>query len=307
MLISPLPLLERAQTYKFAIPAFNFNQMETVKAVMSAAVEAKSPIILQTSPGAVEYAGFPYLIAIANAASTASVPVVLHFDHGKETHISLLKEAILQGYSSIMFDGSGLPLEENIRQTRQMVKLARQHGVAVEAELGRIRGKEDVVDVKDHEAFLTDPEEAARFVRETECDSLAIAIGTAHGAYKFKDDRHINLERLEEIAKHVRCPLVLHGASGVREDMVALAKRYGADLGSARGVLDSDIQAAIQRGICKVNIDTDLRIAYSTGVHEAITKLPSVIDPRELMKPSLTLMQLVAKQKINLFGSANQA
>lgn len=305
MMTSSLPLLRCAQAERFAIPAFNFNHLETLLAVMDAAREMDSPVIIQTSEGAVQYAGIHMLAAMAKAAAETDVPVVLNFDHGKD--LALIREAINCGYTSVMIDASTLPLQENIRQTRQVVQWARPAGVAVEAEIGRIAGAEDKINVLEHEALLTDPEEAARFAAETGCDSLAISIGTKHGAYKFTGDAHLDLERLKRIRQKVMVPLVLHGASGLREDVVQLAKRFGADIGDMRGTLDQDVKKAIALGICKVNIDTDLRLAFSAGLREGIVEHPNQFDPRKLFEPGRTLMKEIAKQKMELFGSAGKA
>jgi fructose-bisphosphate aldolase class II len=242
---------------------------------------------------------------MAQAASEAPVPVVLHLDHGKD--LPLIRKAIESGYTSVMFDGSPLPYAENVKQTRQVVRWAREHGVAVEAELGRIPGTEDKVVVANQEALLTDPAEAASFVKETECDSLAISIGTQHGAYKFSGNHHLDLARLKAIRAIVDVPLVLHGASGVREDIVALGKRFGLDAGEMRGIMDKDVVAAIKAGITKVNIDTDLRLGFTAGLHEALAEHPNWFDPRKLFEPGRTLMKQIAKQKMELFGSAGKA
>lgn len=305
MITASLPLLRHAQKQSYAIPAFNVNHLETVLAVMDAAREARSPVILQTSEGAVQYAGMPMLIAMVRAAAETDIPVALHFDHGKD--LPLLKKAIESGYTSVMIDASDKPLAENIRLTRQVVGWARAHGVTSEAELGRIPGSEDTINVLEHEALLTDPQQAADFVRATECDSLAVAIGTHHGAYKFSGDRHLDINRLKKIRSIVEIPLVLHGASGVREDIVQLAKHFGANVGEMRGVLDADIREAIKHGICKINIDTDLRLAFSAGLREATAQHPNWFDPRKLFEPGRLLMKEVAKQKMELFGSAGQA
>ncbi len=304
-MVSSLPLLRHAQTHGYAIPAFNVNHLETVLAVMDAATELRSPVILQTSEGAIEYATMTMLIALVRAAGEAPVPVVLHLDHGKD--LPLIRKAIESGYTSVMIDGSALPYAENVQQTRQVVRWAREHGVAVEAELGRIPGTEDKVAVPAHEMLLTDPKEAANFAKETECDSLAVSIGTQHGAYKFAGNHHLDLARLKAIRKAVDVPLVLHGASGVREDIVALGKRFGLDAGEMRGIMDKDVVAAIKAGITKVNIDTDLRLGFTAGLHEALAEHPNWFDPRKLLEPGRTLMKQIAKQKMELFGSAEKA
>ncbi len=305
MLVSSASLLKKARAGKYAIPAFNINDLEMLKAVIQAAVLERSPIIVQTSEGAIEYAGMDYLIAMVSVAAKSKIPVVMHLDHGK--NLKTIKLAIDSGYTSVMFDGSALPYLENVRSTKQVVSWAKAKRVSVEAELGSIKGIEDLVNVRERDAVLTNPEQAVQFVKETGCDTLAIAIGTAHGAYKFKGITHLDLERLKEISKRVKLPLVLHGASGVMENVVDLAEKYGAKLGEARGVLDEDIKKAIPLGIAKINIDTDLRLAFTAGVREALHDLPTVIDPRKLLEPASLLMTEVARYKIRLFGSHGKA
>ncbi len=305
MLVSAIPLLSRARRYRYAVPAFNVNNLETLRAIMQAALEMRSPVIVQTSEGAVHYAGMDMLIAMIRIAATTKVPVVMHLDHGKD--LAIIRQAIRSGYTSVMFDGSSLSYKENVNTTRKVIGWARTHRVSVEAELGVLAGIEDFVSVADKNAALTDPVEAAAFVAATECDSLAIAIGTSHGAYKFKENSHLDIDRLRIIAETVKIPLVLHGASGVMENVVQLAEHYGAKIGEARGVLDADVSAAIKHGIAKINIDTDLRLAFTAGVREAVADLPKVIDPRKLMEPALILMREVAKRKMRLFKSAGRA
>jgi fructose-bisphosphate aldolase class II len=305
MLVSCTSLLQRARREHFAVPAFNINDLEVLKAVVSAAEELRSPVIVQTSEGAIEYAGMDYLIAMVRVAAQAKLPVVLHVDHGK--NLATIHEAIKRGYTSVMFDGSSLPYEENLKKTQQVVAWAKTKKVSVEAEIGAIKRMEDFVNVAARDAALTQPEQALAFARASHCDSLAVAIGTAHGAYKFSGETHLDLVRLKKIAALVSKPLVLHGASGVLEDVVGIAERYGAKLGEARGVLDSDIKKAIKLGITKVNIDTDLRLAFTAGIREAVHDLPKVIDPRKLLEPASLLMKEVAKRKMKLFGSAGKA
>jgi fructose-bisphosphate aldolase class II len=305
MLVSSASLLKKARAGKYAIPAFNINDLEMLKAVIQAAVLECSPIIVQTSEGAIEYAGMDYLLAMVSVAAKSKIPVVMHLDHGK--NLKTIKLAIDSGYTSVMFDGSALPYLENVRDAKQVVKWAKAKRVSVEAELGSIKGIEDLVNVRERDAVLTNPEQAVQFVKETGCDALAVAIGTAHGAYKFKGITHLDLDRLKEIAKRVKLPLVLHGASGVMENVVELAEKYGAKLGEARGVLDEDIKKAIPLGIAKINIDTDLRLAFTAGIREALHDLPTVIDPRKLLEPANLLMTEVARYKIRLFGSHGKA
>ncbi len=305
MLTSSASLLKKARAGKYAIPALNINDLEMLKSVIQAAVLERSPIIVQTSEGAIEYAGMDYLLAMVSVAAKSKIPVVMHLDHGK--NLKTIKQAIDSGYTSVMFDGSALPYLENVRNTKQVVKWAKAKRVSVEAELGSIKGIEDLVNVHERDAVLTNPEQAVQFVKETGCDALAVAIGTAHGAYKFKGITHLDLERLKEISKRIKLPLVLHGASGVMENVVELAEKYGAKLGEARGVLDEDIKKAIPLGIAKINIDTDLRLAFTAGVREALHDLPTVIDPRKLLEPASLLMTEVARYKIRLFGSHGKA
>ncbi|HEU0050617.1 MAG TPA: class II fructose-bisphosphate aldolase [Patescibacteria group bacterium] len=305
MLVSSKNILTKARRAHYAVPAFNINNLEILKSVMHAATELKSPVIVQTSEGAIEYAGMKYLIAMVRAAADAPIPIALHLDHGK--NMDVIKQAIRDGYTSVMMDGSSLPYEENVSKTKEIVKNAHAKHISVEAEIGVLSGIEDLVSVKKRDAILTNPEQALAFSRATGCDALAVAIGTSHGAYKFSGKTHLDIERLKRIAALVDLPLVLHGASGVLEDVVKLAEHFGAKLGKARGVLDADIKEAIKYGVAKINIDTDLRLAFTAGIHEAAHDLPKVIDPRKLLLPAMQLMAEVAKRKITLFKSAGRA
>ncbi len=305
MLVTTKKLLAQARAKGYAIPAMNVNNLEAIKAIISAAEKMRSPVILQTSEGAIEYAGIEYLAAMIRVAASGKIPVAMHLDHGKD--IRYVKLAIAHGYTSVMFDGSAFPYAKNVALTKSVVKMAHAKGVSVEAEIGTLAGIEDFVSVEEKDAHLTNPDEARKFVRDTKCDALAIAIGTSHGAYKFTGKTHLDLNRLKKIAKLVRIPLVLHGASGVREDLVKLAELHGAKLGEARGVLDQDIKAAIRLGVAKINIDTDLRIAFTAGIRESVDDLPKVIDPRKLLERSTLLMREVAMRKMKLFGSAGRA
>lgn len=304
MLVPAKPLLTHARKRHYAVPAFNVNDLEFLKAVMDAAVKMKSPVIVQTSEGAIAYAGMDYLIAMVRVAAKAKIPVVLHVDHGKD--LKIIKQAIQSGYTSVMYDGSALPYDKNIANTKQVVKWAHAKGVSVEAEIGALAGIEDFVSVAEKDAHLTNPDEALRFANDTNCDSLAVAIGTSHGAFKFKGKTHLDIERLKKIAAVVKIPIVLHGASGVLEDVKKLAEHFGAKIGEARGVLDADIKQAIKHGVAKINIDTDLRLAFTAGIREAVHDLPKVIDPRKLLEPANLLMREVAMRKMKLFGSAGK-
>lgn len=304
MLVTTKKLLTLARAKHYAVPAMNVNNLEMIKAIIDAAERMRSPIIIQTSEGAIEYAGIDYLAAMIRVAAKGKIPVALHLDHGK--HLKYVKMAIAAGYTSVMFDGSALPEKENLKITKEVVKLAHAKGVSVEAEIGAIAGIEDFVSVEEKDAHLTNPEQAAAFAKETKCDSLAVAIGTAHGAFKFKGKTHLDIDRLKKIAKLVKLPIVLHGASGVLEDVKALAEHHGAKLGEARGVLDVDIKHAIKYGVAKINIDTDLRLAFTAGIRESCDDLPQVIDPRKLLERANLLMREVAMRKMKLFGSAGR-
>lgn len=298
-------ILTEADRYGYAVPAFNFSNMETLQAIMMAAEQMKSPVILQTSEGAIQYAGMEYLLALAKLATKSRVPVAIHLDHGKNIHI--IKEALTAGYTSIMFDGSLLSFEENIKTTWRIVQWAHTKNISVEAELGAIKGIEDLVSVREKDAVFTSPEQAKIFVEKTNCDALAVAIGTSHGAYKYTANPRLDLARLKKIHELVALPLVLHGASGIPRWLKTLALKSGLRLGAARGVSDDLIQKAIKLGVRKINIDTDLRIAFATGVREITSKHHDVFDPRKILGPARDLIRQVAMEKMKLFGSARKA
>jgi len=299
MLTNNKKLMIKAQEKGYAVGAFNFVNMEVLQAIIRAAEIEKSPVIVQTTEGAIDYAGIEYLSAIAHiAAKKAGVPVSLHLDHGKE--ISYIKSAIRHGYTSIMVDGSHLPFEENISITKKAVALARKKKISVEAELGTLGGIEDKVSGK---IGFTDPEKAVEFVRRTGCDTLAVAIGTSHGAYKFKGKSRLDFNRLKEIRKIVSIPLVLHGASGIPRDIVRKAIRYGAVLKQAHGVSDAHIRKAVRSGISKVNIDSDLRLSFDAALREVIYSRPEVFDMRKLIGAGRDAITETVRRKIRLFGS----
>jgi len=306
MLTSLPSILEKAQKKHYAVGAFNVYNLETVQAVITAADKMKSPVILQTSEAAIKYAGLENLGALVHLmAKKTKTPIVFHLDHGKDE--KLVVEAIKSGwYCSVMFDGSALPLKENLKKTKKLVTLAHSKGVAVEAELGAIAGIEDFVSVEERDARFTDPKQAADFVRETGCDALAIAIGTKHGAYKFHGDCQLDFKRLQEIRKLVKVPLVLHGASGVPAAVKNLAVKFGAEISEAKGVSDSAIKKAVSLGICKINIDTDLRIAFEAGLHQFIEENPKNLDPRAFLSAGRDLISKTVEQKIRLFGSTKK-
>ena len=296
-------LSQQAQRGKYAVGHFNVNNMELVQGVVAAAVQLRAPVILATSEGALKYGG-AYLISLAKvAAQQSSVPVALHLDHGKD--MKIIELAIKMGYSSVMIDASHEPFEKNIRLTRKVVQLAHRHKVMVEAELGTIGGAED--SVASRRIIYTDPVKAAEFAARTGCDTLAVAIGTSHGAYKFSGKAKLRLDILKEIRKRVKIPLVLHGASSVSQNLVKEAEKYGAVLPKAEGVPDSQIRAAITLGICKVNTDTDLRLAFEIGMRKALQRHPEDIDPRHALAPAREMVQKVVEQRIRLLGSGGKA
>ncbi len=307
MLITLKAILTKADRGRYAVGAFNINNLEILQAVMAAAEAERSPVVLQTSEGAIEYAGMEELAALVHVAARKSrVPVVFHLDHG--TNHDLVVQAIKSGfYTSVMYDGSSLPFEENIKTTKQIVKMAHARGISVEAELGAIAGIEDFVSVSEREAHLANPAQAGDFVRRTSCDALAVAIGTSHGAYKYKDSSVLDLERLAAIKKAARVPLVLHGASGVPSAIKKLCIAYGCKIEKAKGVSDGMIRQAVKRGINKVNIDTDLRIAFDAGVRKFLAENPEVIDPRKILGPAKELMTKVVRQKMRLLGCSGKA
>jgi len=312
MIADPRPLLRKALRNRYAVGAFNVNNLELLQGIIAAAEAQRAPVILQTSEGAIEYAGMDMLVAmIRTAAARTKVPVVLHLDHGKD--LKIVKQAIASGYTSVMYDGSSLPYAENVRNTTRIVKLAHTKGVAVEAELGAITGVEDLVSVSEREAAFTSPEQALDFVERTGCDSLAVSIGTAHGARKAKGDPQLDIARLRRIHALVpTTPLVLHGASSVPEELVGETQMYCSLLGDcqrlegAQGIPDKQTRAAIQFGIAKINTDTDLRIAFTAAVREVLVEDKTVYDPRKLLGPAREKVQKVVEQRIRVFGSARK-
>lgn len=305
-LVAAVELLTAARRDGYAVGAFNISNLEIAQAVFDAAREAASPVIVATSPSAVSYAGARNLRALVdNLAHEAGTPAALHLDHG--TKLEDIALCLDNGWTSVMIDGSAGTFDENVAITRRVVEMSRPRGVSVEAELGRLVGIEDDVSVDEREASLTDPEEAAAFVERTECDSLAVAVGTSHGAYKFRGAPELAIERLSSIAELVSVPLVLHGASAVPPEVLSLAQRYGARLPGAKGVPPESIRRAIEAGIAKVNIDTDLRLAFTGRIREMLTEKPEIFDPRKLLGAAREGMKEVIVAKMKLFGSAGKA
>jgi len=271
VLVTLNDVLPRARRYHYAIGAFNTSNLEITQAIIEAAEDLNAPVIIAISEKAIKYAGIENLSQIIiNLAKKLKIPVVLHLDHGSSFDIA--QECIKYNFTSVMIDASRLPYNENLKLTKQVVKYAHKRNVSVEAEIGRLAGIEDDIKVKKGEAIYTDPKQAKFFAQESECDALAIAIGTSHGAYKFKAKPELRIDILQEIAHEVKIPLVLHGASGVKKKWVNQVNQFGGRLGHAQGVPDNLLIAAIKNGISKINVDTDLRIAFTGGVREYLVK-----------------------------------
>ena len=306
-LTNPKDMFVAAYSGRYAIGAFNVNNMEIVQGIMEAASEEKSPVILQVSAGARKYAGQVYLMKLVEAALTedASVPVAVHLDHGSS--FELCKDCIDGGFTSVMIDGSHLPFEENIALTKKVVDYAHPRGVWVEAELGKLAGMEEHVQNADH--VYTDPKEAVEFVERSGCDSLAVAIGTSHGAYKFKGDAKLDFERLEAIGKLLPdYPLVLHGASSVPQEFVELCNKYGGNVAGAKGVPEEMLRKAAGMSVCKINVDTDIRLALTASIRQHMVEHPEDFDPRAYLKPARAAVKAMVAHKIrNVMGSSGKA
>ncbi len=304
-LVGPKAMFERAYKEGYAVGAFNVNNMEIIQGIMQAGAEEKSPIILQVSSGARKYAGQSYIIKLIEAAlMETDLPVVLHLDHGSD--FELCKACIDGGFTSVMIDGSHLPFEENIALTKRVVDYAHERGIWVEAELGRLEGIEEHV-VSDKTVY-TDPDEAVEFVERTGCDSLAIAIGTSHGAYKFKGDAKLDFPRLETITKKLPdFPLVLHGSSSVPQEFVEMCNKYGGQVGGAKGIPEDLLRKAATQGVCKINIDTDIRLAMTASIRKQLVEKPAEFDPRSYLKPAREAVKNMVQHKIrNVLGCSNK-
>ena len=307
-LVTTKEMFKKSMDEGFAIGAFNVNNMEIIQAIVDAASEAKSPVILQASSSAIKYAGIDYLMKMVEAATIVhpEVPIALHLDHGPD--FETCKMCIDAGFTSVMIDGSKYDFEENIRVTKEVVDYAHSKGVVVEAELGKLAGIEDDVNVDSKDAMYTDPEQAEEFVKRTGCDSLAIAIGTSHGAYKFKGDAKLRFDILAEIKKRIpETPIVLHGASSVLPHLVDMCNTYGGDIPGAKGVPNEMLVEASKSGVSKVNVDTDLRLALTAGIRKVFVEEPNAFDPRKYLTPARELIKETVKDKVvNVFGSSNK-
>ena len=305
MLVTNKEVLSVASAGGYAVGAFNINNMEILQAIVETAAEEKSPLIISASPSAIKYAGLDYITGMVKAAAKLNpfIPMTLHFDHGKDIETATM--CINGGFTSVMIDGSHLDFEGNIAMTKYVVELARSKDVSVEAELGKLVSQEATAE--DAEDPYTDPDTAVEFVDRTGVDSLAVAIGTSHGAYKFKGDVRLDFERLKDIRNNLDIPLVLHGASGVPSWIVEKATKYGAELSGAKGIPDEHIKKAISLGIAKINIDTDLRLAFTGSVREVLVNSPKVFDPRKILGPAKKNIKRVVQEKMRLFGSSGKA
>ncbi len=309
-LVTTTEMFKKAYDGGYAIGAFNVNNMEIVQGITEACRETKSPVILQVSKGARAYANHTYLVKLVEAAllECPEIPVALHLDHGPD--FETCKACIDGGFTSVMIDGSSKSFEDNIALTRQVVDYAHEHGVVVEAELGVLAGIEDDVRVSAEDSSYTKPEEVEEFVSRTGCDSLAIAIGTSHGAYKFKPgtDPHLRFDVLHEIEKKLPgFPIVLHGASSVPQEFVAMINKYGGNMPGAIGVPEDQLREAARSAVCKINIDSDIRLAMTATIRQFLAEHPDKFDPREYLKPARQAVKDMVHHKIvDVLGSNNR-
>jgi len=307
-LVTTKEMFEKSMKEGFAIGAFNVNNLEIIQGIVDAAQKQNSPVILQASSSAIKYARINYLMKMIEAAvEETTIPIALHLDHGAD--FETCKECIDAGFTSVMIDGSKYSFEENIELTKKVVEYAHSKGVVVEAELGKLAGIEDEVSVSEAEAKYTDPTQAKEFVERTGCDSLAIAIGTSHGAYKFKGEAKLRIDILKEIKEKIpNTPIVLHGASSVISDLVIMCNEFGGEIPGAKGVPDEILQEASRAGVSKINVDTDLRLAMTANIRKVFAEQPSEFDPRKYLAPARSAITEVVEHKIkDVFGSANKA
>lgn len=307
-LVTTKDMFEKSMKEHFAIGAFNVNNMEIIQAIVDAAAAENSPVILQASASAIKYARIGYLRKMVEAAiEEHDIPIALHLDHGPD--FETCKMCIDHGFSSVMIDGSKYDFEENIELTKKVVDYAHSKGVVVEAELGKLAGIEDDVNVDSADAMYTDPDQAKEFVERTGCDSLAIAIGTSHGAYKFKGEAKLRFDILQKVKEKLpHTPIVLHGASTVIPELVEMCNKYGADIPGAKGVPDEMLHEASMLGVSKINVDTDLRLAMTAAIRKVLTEEPNAFDPRKYLTPARELVKETVQHKIrDVFGSSNKA
>ncbi len=309
-LVTSKKMFEQAYKNGYAIGAFNVNNLETIQGIVNAGVAQNAPLILQVSSGARKYANPTYLQHLVLAAVEESgLPICLHLDHGDS--FDLCKSCIDKGFTSVMIDASKYPLPENIRITKEVVAYAHDHGVVVEAELGKLAGIEDAVNVSDKDAMFTDPDEVYEFTTKTGIDSLAIAIGTSHGAYKFKPGQkpQLRFDILEEVAKRLPgFPIVLHGASSVPQDLVKIINSYGGQMPDAIGIPEDMLRQAARMAVCKINIDSDLRMACTAAIRKHFVEEPSHFDPRQYLGDARSAIQKIVEHKLTeVLGCAGKA
>lgn len=310
-LMTTKPMFADAYAGGYAIGAFNVNNMEIVQAITQACAEERAPVILQVSKGARRYADMDYLKALIDVAvrKYPHIPVAIHLDHGDS--LELVEQCIGDGFTSVMIDGSHFSFDENIRVTKEVCDYAHAHGVPVEAELGMLGGiEEDVVGVAEAELekFLTDPEQAREFWRRTGCDSLAVAIGTSHGAYKFKQEAKLAFDRIEAIMRTCPgLPLVMHGSSAVLPEFVDLINKHGGKMPNAKGVPEAAVTRGAGLGVCKVNIDTDIRLALTAKIREVFSTKPDEFDPRNYLGPGRAAIVDMVKHKLRVLGASGKA
>ena len=307
-LVTTKEMFEKSMKEGFAIGAFNVNNMEIIQAIVDAAEAQKSPVILQASSSAIKYARINYLMKMVEAATeNLSIPIAIHLDHGPD--FETCKQCIDAGFTSVMIDGSKYDFKGNVALTKKVVDYAHERGVVVEAELGKLAGIEDDVNVSSDEAMYTDPDQAKEFVERTGCDSLAIAIGTSHGAYKFKGEAKLRFDILAKIKEKIpNTPIVLHGASTVIPELVETCNKYGGNIPGAKGVPNEILNEASRLGVSKINVDTDLRLAMTASIRKVFAENPEAFDPRKYLMAAREKIQEVVEFKMkNVFGSSNKA
>ena len=308
-LVNTKKMFEMAYKNGYAVGAFNVNNMEITQGIIGAVAEEKAPLILQVSRGARQYAKNSYLRAIIDVvvAENPDIPVAINLDHGD--NFETCKQFVDDGFTSVMIDGSHLPFEENIAVTKEVCEYAHPRDVVVEAELGQLGGiEEDVVGVEDVEKHIADPDQAVEFVEKSGCDSLAVACGTSHGAYKFKSEPKLAFDVLEEIGQRLPgFPLVMHGSSSVLKEFVDLINKYGGAMPNAMGVPEEAVTKASKMAICKVNIDTDLRLALTAKIRQVYAEKPGEFDPRKYLGPGRDAIKAMVKHKLHVLGCAGKA
>ena len=310
-LVNTTEMFKKAYEGGYAIGAFNVNNMEIVQGITEACQELNAPVILQVSAGARKYANHTYLTKLVEAAviENPNIPIALHLDHGSS--YELCRDCIDGGFTSVMFDGSSKPYEDNVAEAKKVADYAHKHNVTVEAELGQLAGIEDAVHVKAEDASYTNPEQVEDFVKRTGVDSLAIAIGTSHGAYKFKPGQkpQLRFDILEEVARRLPgFPIVLHGASSVIPEFVEMINRYGGDMPDAIGIPEEMLREAAKMAVCKINVDSDLRLAMTASIRKYFAENPSHFDPRQYLAPARTAIKDMVAHKINtVLGCAGKA